>query len=160
MSIHRILAIWTFFWFISSPLGTLFSVLEKQEWSIRINIVVFVSRLLALIIGGYSGNARLTLLLFSVSGVLVYGYLSFVVMTEAQVPSARIISHLHAYGILSLPFLGAVSVIKLNEFSSTLLLLTSILAVIGYYSIALIRDHELRRSFNGLIGSKMSHRNT
>jgi O-antigen/teichoic acid export membrane protein len=81
----QILSLWTFFWFISSPLSTLFSVLERQDLSLRINIAIFVSRLLALGVGGYLGNARVAVFLFGISGILVYGYLNMVIMHSVGV---------------------------------------------------------------------------
>jgi lipopolysaccharide exporter len=86
----QILSIWVFFWFISTPLSNLFRVLEKQEFSLYINIGILMSRFMALWLGGISGNARLSLLLFSVSGILVYGYMSIVVITASGVSIRKV----------------------------------------------------------------------
>lgn len=85
----QILAVWAFFWFISSPLSTLFSVLQRQEQGLNLNLVIFFSRLGALGVGGYLGNARLSLVLFAVTGTLVYGYLDYWVMKASGVPLLR-----------------------------------------------------------------------
>ncbi|MBK6710112.1 MAG: oligosaccharide flippase family protein [Chloroflexi bacterium] len=82
----QILSIWMFFWFISSPLSTLFRVLEKQEFSLGLNIAIFVSRLVSLGIGGWLNNARLSLLLFSISGFILYGYLGLSIVFASGVP--------------------------------------------------------------------------
>jgi O-antigen/teichoic acid export membrane protein len=71
----QILGIWAFFWFISTPLSNLFYILEKQEFLLRINILLLVTRLVSLGLGGYLGSPRLALILFSGTGILVYGYL-------------------------------------------------------------------------------------
>lgn len=72
----QILSIWAFVWFISSPLSTLWSVLEKQDFGIRITSLNFVTRIISLVLGGVTGSPVVALTLFAFSGVLVYGYLS------------------------------------------------------------------------------------
>lgn len=81
----QILSVWTFFWFISSPLSTLYNILEKQRFDLILNIVILVTRLISLLVGSLLNNARLALLLFSLSGILVYGYLSLVIMSASGV---------------------------------------------------------------------------
>jgi lipopolysaccharide exporter len=84
----QILSAWIFFWFISSPLSTLLSVMEEQEFDLKMNVVLVTSRFAALSIGGYLGSARLSITLFSVFGVLVYGSLSLVYLRMARVSLA------------------------------------------------------------------------
>jgi O-antigen/teichoic acid export membrane protein len=81
----QILSIWTFFWFISSPISNLFSVLERQDLALYINTLIFISRVIALVIGGYLHNARLAILLFGVSGILVYGYLDILLINYSGI---------------------------------------------------------------------------
>jgi O-antigen/teichoic acid export membrane protein len=81
----QILAPWTFFWFLSSPLSTLFAVLERQEFGLKLNLAIFATRLASLMVGGRSHNPRLALVLFSVSGVVVYGYYSFAIIEASGV---------------------------------------------------------------------------
>jgi O-antigen/teichoic acid export membrane protein len=87
----QILSVWTFFWFISSPLSLLFTVLERQEFSLAINVAILLTRWASLTVGGALHNVRLGLLLFSVSGVLTYGYLCLSIMRVSGVPLGRII---------------------------------------------------------------------
>ncbi len=86
----QILSLWAFFWFIASPMSTLFSVLEKQDFDLKINLVLLVGRFLTLGIGGMMHNARLALALFAALGVFVYGYWSFAGLRVAGIKSARI----------------------------------------------------------------------
>jgi O-antigen/teichoic acid export membrane protein len=81
----QILSLWTFFWFLSSPLSTLFSVLERQELGLRLNGLILMSRVVALVLGGLSGDPRMALLLFALSGVFVYAYYSFTLLRVAGV---------------------------------------------------------------------------
>ena len=72
----QILAPWMFFLFVSSPLSTIFAVLEKQEQILLVHIAILVSRAFSLIVGGSMGEIRIALLLWSVSGIIVYGALA------------------------------------------------------------------------------------
>lgn len=71
----QILGIWTFLWFISSPLSTVYIVLEKQEFGLKLNFANIMTRFLAIVIGGWLGNPRISIFLFAISGLLVYSYL-------------------------------------------------------------------------------------
>ncbi len=68
----RILAPWLFFVFISSPISSLFSVLERQRDGLVFNIALISTRAASLVAGRLLGNARLSLVLFSVSGALLW----------------------------------------------------------------------------------------
>jgi O-antigen/teichoic acid export membrane protein len=85
----QILAIWAFCWFVTSPLSTLTLVLGKQRFFLGWNIINFATRFLSLWIGGTSGSPILALALFAVSGVIIYGFLSFYLLQKAGVPVQR-----------------------------------------------------------------------
>lgn len=99
----QILSIWTFFWFISSPLSTLFRVLEKQESSLILNVAILATRAIALGIGGLLGNARMALVLFAVSGVLLYGYLSLSIVHVSGVSWSNVSRILFSNVVLFVP---------------------------------------------------------
>ncbi len=103
----EILAVWAFFWFVSSPLSTLISVLERQRFGLWFNTLLFVSRFAVLVVGGRTGNARLTLLLLAVSGTLIYIYLTMDLMASAGVSPFRVARTVAWQAVYWLPF-GAV----------------------------------------------------
>ncbi len=84
----QILSIFTLVWFISTPLATLFLVLNRQGRLAWLNAVILVTRLGSFVVGGWMGNARLGVALCAVSGVLVYGYMNQYVMRLSGVPWA------------------------------------------------------------------------
>ena len=55
----QILALWIFFWFIYSPISTLFSILEIQKIYLIFNIILIITRAGALTIGGFYGSKYL-----------------------------------------------------------------------------------------------------
>lgn len=68
----RWLSLWMLFVFISSPISTIYTVLERQREYLIINFIMFTTRLLALIIGGIKGNALLTIALFGITSTILY----------------------------------------------------------------------------------------
>jgi O-antigen/teichoic acid export membrane protein len=73
----QILAPFVFFWFISSPLSQLINVKERQGTGVLLQAAILVFRVVPLIIGGLLGDARFAIILFSISGAAVYGFLSW-----------------------------------------------------------------------------------
>src|SRR5690606_37210838 len=65
----QILSLWAFIWLISSPLSTIYIVMEKQQFGFQYSFFNLITRILSLYIGGLLGNARLALILFSISGI-------------------------------------------------------------------------------------------
>jgi O-antigen/teichoic acid export membrane protein len=128
----QILSIWMFFWFISSPLSVLFRVLEKQGFLLIMNIVIFLTRLLSLIIGGWFGNVYLALVLFSVSGIVVYGYLCFAITSISGVSKSRITQILFKNLVLFIPCGLLVLLIK-KYLPSPVLIVILAIGILGLY---------------------------
>ncbi len=73
----QILAPWLFFWFISSPLSTIFLVYERQGTAFLVNFIIFLTRVISLYIGGIQQNIYLALGLFSATGVVAYAFYAY-----------------------------------------------------------------------------------
>ena len=99
----QILSIWAFFWFISSPLSTVFRVLEKQEFLLKWNLFNLIIRFFSLWIGGVLQNPRLAVFLFSSSGVVVYGYITLAILLQANVPMHQAMRVFRKYLLIFLP---------------------------------------------------------
>jgi lipopolysaccharide exporter len=99
----QILGLWMFFWFISSPLSTLFSVLEHQELGLIVHVAIFVTRAISLVVGGALDSVYLALGLFAGSGILVYGGLSIWNIKLAGVPLRRSLHILVQQGLYCAP---------------------------------------------------------
>ncbi|MFN8468685.1 MAG: oligosaccharide flippase family protein [Caldilineaceae bacterium] len=72
----QLLSPWAFFWFISSPLSTIFNVLQRQRHLLTWNIQNFLWRFVALVVGGFIGNPRISVFLFSLAGIILYSYIT------------------------------------------------------------------------------------
>jgi len=139
----QILSLWTLFWFISSPLSSLVLVLEMQRFALTLNVVILATRFLALTAGGLLGDARLALVLFAASGVVVYGYYSFAILAAAGVrwgSAARILGS----GVAAVSPIAVVLVAtKAAGAPPWAVVLTGAVSLIAYLWIVVRRDSAL-----------------
>lgn len=129
----QILGIWSFFWFISSPVSSLFPILERQKDLLYIQIGIFVSRLASLTIGGYIGDEQTALALFSISGFILYGYLNISILTLSGVNFYNLFIKLLPSISLSLFLVGILALTYLATFAPLLIVIISLLLSIFYY---------------------------
>jgi len=85
------LSLWMLFVFISSPLSTLFSVLERQKESLLINIAQFITRLIALIIGGYLNDPYLAISMFGMVNAILVIFACFYILNLAGISLKAVI---------------------------------------------------------------------
>lgn len=126
----QILSVWTFFWFVSSPLSTLPSVLEKQEFDLKINSLNFATRLIALLIGGLFKNPRLSILLFASAGVIIYGYLLVWIHKKSGASLHNLARTIGGNFLLFLPAGILLIILKIVGVHSWVLLSTSVVVLI------------------------------
>lgn len=99
----QILALWAFFWFMSGPFTTLFSVLEKQEMQLKWNVFNFSLRLGAILIGGYYESPLMAVSLLGASGVVLYGYKVFMTLQLADASIKKACMVIVKYTALFIP---------------------------------------------------------
>ena len=141
----QILALFTFFRFVSAALTILFPVFERQGTGLVAHISLFFSRVVPLVIGGWIGNARLTLGLFAGTGFVVYGVLGIWLLNLAGVKTQRAIGILLRQVIYCIPILGLLEAIKLF-FNPSPLIITALcsFALCIYFTVIVLRDSTLR----------------
>ncbi|MDG6249483.1 MAG: hypothetical protein QCH34_01480, partial [Methanocalculus sp.] len=147
----KILAPWLFFVFISSPLSSVFNVLEKQGVSFAFNVLLLVSRVVALCIGGMYGNPVTALVLFSGSGVVFWGWMNMYILSLAGVSVKE-----SFLDILRYMLIGCITVIPLmiGMFfypDSVMLIILAVAVTLAYYLIILFDDIMLREEFFRII---------
>lgn len=148
----QILGLWIFFQFISSPISTLFAVLEKQHYGLLFNSVLFVTRAASLVVGGMTGDVRFTLLLFASTGVACYGFLCFWLISKAELPVMQALYHIVKYSIYSSPLLISIALVKwLLGVQEMGVLLLGLCALLVYYFLVIRRDKELRKPIDMLL---------
>lgn len=141
----QILSIWVFIWFISSPLTTIYVVVEKTHFGFHYNLFNLTTRLLSLTIGGLLGNARVALILFSISGILVYGYLCLKMMSYSGVNISRALKIVFSNFILFVPAGIILVALKIAEINQTLLVVFSGVIIGVYYLYILKTDPQIKK---------------
>ena len=146
----QILSVWIFFWFISSPLSSVFSVLEMQEFALKLNIVILVTRFLSLGVGGMMGDARLALILFAGSGVLLYGYYSLAILAAAGVRWSAALRIL-ASGVAAVTPIAVLLIAgKVAGVPAWLEVLAAGLCLVAFFTLVVRRDPALLAMFKSV----------
>lgn len=140
----QILSVYVLFWFMAVPLGIVLNVLEKQALELRLIVAVLISRVLGLLIGGYFGNARIALALFSLAGASVYAYYCFVVLRDCSVPLSSIGRALGKQIAIFAPAGLVITVMRGADFSATAVLAVAFAWLVLYY-LNLIRTNPSAR---------------
>jgi len=145
----QILSIWIIFWFVSSPLSIVIIVLEKQDLEFRLSIMSVLMRLSALTIGGLTSSARLSISLFAFSGVLVYGYLCFLVTTLAGIAWKHTARAFVREFRLFIPFGVILVTLQLTIGTPWIRLIAGAL-VLAWHLVKLATDMEIRASLRSV----------
>jgi O-antigen/teichoic acid export membrane protein len=73
----QILSPWAIIWFVASTISVIFPILGKQNITLLISIFNLATRFLSIYIGSLYNSALLGIILFSISGVIVYSLILF-----------------------------------------------------------------------------------
>lgn len=140
----KILVPWIFLLFISSPLTSIFSVIEKQHYALVFDIILLASRIIALYIGGIYRDPFMALALFSLTGAAFCGIMNLIILKLANINiKEEIMTDMR---FLFWAFLAASPVLLAKIFTQdiyTLLMLSALMAAV-YYGIIIIRDRLLK----------------
>lgn len=135
----QILAPWIFFWFISSPLSTLFLAYERQGVALSVHSLIFITRVFSLYIGGIYQNIYLALGLFTATGIVAYSYCAAWNIRLARANERRILVNFFRYSICSLPVLICLFLVK-YKFNFTPIVILSTALLLGMLYIIIFRN--------------------
>jgi lipopolysaccharide exporter len=154
----QILSPWMFVLFISSPLTSLFATLERQESAFMVNFIILITRIAALVIGGLTQNIYITLVIWSASGLIVYGGLALWLLKLSHVSWASAFRAIFQYVLYAIvpALLLVVFTRSLNQYAIIYLVLTATVSLI-YYAIVISRDHDMRDYLIALLPSRQIH---
>jgi lipopolysaccharide exporter len=157
----QILGFWLFFMMISSPLSTLFLVLERQELGLIVNLVILVTRLAALLSGSLLHNIYLTLWIWSGTGVLVYGLMALWILKLANVSFNRVIGPIWNYILTAIPVGLVIGLVKVifPGLDWIILMTTGGMALL-YYTFTLKMDRTVSAYLVNLLPSAWRERVT
>ncbi len=146
----QMLGIYTFFWFISSPLSMIYVVLEKQEFGMKFNIINILTRFLAIVAGGLLGEPRISILLFAVAGLLVYSYLLYVILNFSGVSIASAIGIISSNLRTLSPAIVVIVALKVFSISPLIQVISSGILIVIYYLFIIKTDPLVKNTFKNI----------
>jgi lipopolysaccharide exporter len=140
----QILAPWIFIVFISTPLGSIFSVFEKQGASLGFNIVLLISRILVVMIGSFFGDPILCMVLLSITGVIFWSWMNMYLLKMGGVLVRDAVLEILRFLLLGITVSLPLLIAKFLSLSSLLLFIIAIGVTILYYLIVVYQDPLLK----------------
>jgi O-antigen/teichoic acid export membrane protein len=131
------LGVWLFFVFVSSPLTFLLDVLEKQRANLVYNVIVFVVRTIALLIGGFLGRPILAVALFGVSGSLIRPVYTFWLLNMGGVPIRTGLRILQRYALLALVPLVILGLVQVSNVLPGWTTLAAVVCGLVYFGLTM-----------------------
>lgn len=147
----RILAPWLLLVFIASPLSTIFSVLERQTVDFAFNLLILFSRVAVLYVGGVYGNPIVTLALFSLTGVVFWGWMNLYILNISGVAYRTALEDLLKFTLVALAAASPLIIVKYLSLPLYLLLITAGIVTCIYYAVVVLRDPILKKEFIGIL---------
>jgi O-antigen/teichoic acid export membrane protein len=147
----RILAPWLLLVFIASPLSTIFSVLEKQTIGLAFNLMVLFSRIAVLYVGGIYGDPVVALILFSITGVIFWGWMNLYVLKISGVAFKSGLEDFLRFFLIALAVAIPLIIAKYLLLPLYILLIVAVIVTIIYYTIVISRDSILKKEFIGIL---------
>lgn len=80
----QILAPWAVVWFISSPLSSIYTILQKQNIFLLLTILNLVTRFLSIYAGKLLNNQIYGIIIFAISGFIIYALVLYVAIMLAK----------------------------------------------------------------------------
>ena len=146
-----ILAPWLLFVFIASPLSTIFAVLERQTVDLSFNILILISRGVVLVIGGLSGDPYIALLLYSITGVLFWGWMNLYILKISGISYRTGLYDYLRFFTLALAIAIPLLAVKLISVPVYILFITAAVVTIVYYAIVIMNDSLLKNEITGVL---------
>jgi O-antigen/teichoic acid export membrane protein len=150
----QILSLWAFVWFISSPLSTIYLIVEEHHFGFSYNFFNLTTRFLSLTIGGILGSARIALILFSASGIVVYGYMCLKMLYYSGVKTSTALKIVFSNLVLFIPAGIFLAALKAAEINQTVLVIVSGLTICIYYLYILKENKQVKDIISGFKSSR------
>lgn len=134
----QLLSVWLLFVFISSPLSHIFTIMELQKENLRFNLLLFLSRIIVLIIGGSTGNDIFTIFLFGITGAFIWFFQLVWLLGQTGVKVKEVLRCLIIEFVYGLPFIIILFVSKVFIEMNLLVIIIAIV-IIFVFGVARFR---------------------
>ncbi|MCQ1535185.1 oligosaccharide flippase family protein [Methanosarcina sp. KYL-1] len=147
----KLLIPWTIMLFTSSPLTTLFNVLENQETKFSFDVSLLISRILVLFIGGLLGNPYLAVFLYAIVGSVFCAFMNILLLKKSGISVKKEIIYFGKILIIAVPSTLLLSITKLISHSIYEIIFGLVISSLFYYLIVIYNDNELKNIFTKYI---------
>lgn len=136
----RWMAPWLYLVFVSSPISTLFAVMEQQKQGLAFQVILLVARIGAILVGAWTGDLGVTIMLFAtVSALCWLGFLFWVARLAGNRAVTMVKPTLSALGIALLCATPVIAGYLLHAAGPqawvTILLLTGLMLSARYWQL-------------------------
>jgi O-antigen/teichoic acid export membrane protein len=139
----QILSVWICVWFVSSPLGMLLDVLEKQALHLRLSILNVVTRFAALGLGMMTHSPRMMLALLVVCGALVYGYYGMLILKHSGLSPWKMLPIMIKYLLRFVPAGLVIVALQYLGTPSIVMVAAAGIMLVAYYFYVLTKESEM-----------------
>jgi O-antigen/teichoic acid export membrane protein len=140
----QILSVWAVFFFISSPISSILSIAGKQKTGLILSTINLITRIVSIVLGGLLGSPTLSILFFSLSGIVMYGSTGILFMQYAGVPVLKTLKIIGKNLLIFLPA-GAIMVIaKILNVTGTMQIIIAALLLVVYCGYLIKTDPKIR----------------
>ena len=140
----QILALWMLIVFFTNPISTLVSVLEIQEFGLKMNIIICILRFATLTIGGISGNIYLALVLFMLSGVFFNGFYNYYVVRKSGGMFRNIWMKVRKYLGIGICIIACLVCLQFLPIPDIVLFILCCLIVTVYEGVLFLKNPDIR----------------
>lgn len=144
----RILVPWIFLVFLSAPISTLYNIFEKQTVWFTFSMVLLISRVVALVIGGTYGSPEFALALYSFTGIVFWLWNNAYLLGLAGISKKESIGTLIKYATIGLVVSIPIILIELISTSFYIIIFAAVVMTVIYYAITLHDDPMFRKMFS------------
>lgn len=149
----QILSPWILLSFVSSPISTIFSILEMQGRFLVFNLVLLVSRVVSLAIGGFMDSIIVALMLFSITGSIMYFFFCIFILRKSGLKMKVLVDD--TLRIFTIAFIALLPVVVLKVYgtqSLTVIIIADFLSAVLYYTLLYFLDPELQKLVANYVG--------
>ncbi len=147
----KILIPWIFLVFLSSPITTLYNVFDKQKVWLTFSVVLLVTRVIALVIGGTYGTPEFSLALYSFTGAAFWLWNNAYLLGLAGISKKESIDVLAKYAVIGLVVSIPLILTELVSSSFYVIMFVAVIVTIAYYIIALHEDPTFKKMFSSFL---------
>jgi len=137
----QIMSPYLMIYFFLKPISSLYRVYNQQDKLFYFNIVSFIVFSFVIILGGLKKDPILVIILFSISGVFLYGWIYFWILQKMKITFFHVIKLIKKYLVISLGFLLIPLLIKIFNNNDIYLLFSLLLFSLAYYLYLYIYEY-------------------